>query len=56
MPLFPLPALIALCGWIYIVATSGARYIEIGALLIIMGIGAFVLRSFRAHEWPFRTA
>ena len=56
MPLFPLPALVALCGWIYIVVTSGARYIEIGTLLIFVGIGAFLLRSFRAHEWPFGMA
>ncbi len=56
MPLFPLPALVALCGWIYIAVTSGARYIEIGTLLIVLGIGVFLLRSFRAHEWPFRLA
>ena len=53
MPLFPLPAFVALGGWIYIVVTSGARYIGIGALLIVIGIAAFLLRSVRAHEWPF---
>ena len=35
IPLFPLPALVALGGWIYIVVTSGTRYIGIGALLIV---------------------
>jgi len=56
MPVFPLPALVALCGWIYIVVTSGVRYIEIGALLILLGVTAFLLRGFRAHEWPFGAA
>ncbi|WP_158748724.1 APC family permease [Acidobacterium sp. S8] len=56
MPFFPLPAFVALFGWIYIVVTSGARYIEIGALLIVVGIAAFLLRSYRAHEWPFGVA
>lgn len=56
MPLFPLPALIALAGWTYIVVTSGARYIALGMALLILGIAAFLIRSWRAHEWPFTTA
>ncbi|MBT9330593.1 amino acid permease [Acidipila sp. 4G-K13] len=56
MPLFPLPAIIALCGWGYIVITSGLRYISIGLLLMALGIAAYLLRSFKAREWPFRTA
>jgi amino acid transporter len=56
MPLFPLPALVALGGWIYIVVTNGTRYIGIGALLIVIGVVAFLLRSFRAQEWPFGVA
>lgn len=56
MPLFPVPALIALAGWIYIVATSGLRYIEIGLALMLLGVLAFLLRSYRVHKWPFKTA
>lgn len=56
MPLFPLPAVIAMCGWIYIVATSGLRYIAIGTSLILLGVIAFLMRSLRAHEWPFGAA
>jgi amino acid transporter len=56
MPLFPLPALIALAGWAYIVVTSGMRYIVIGAIVIVVGVLAFLLRSLRAREWPFETA
>jgi amino acid transporter len=56
MPLFPLPALIALAGWIYIVVTSGLRYIEIGLALMVVGVLAFLLRSYRVRQWPFKTA
>ena len=56
MPLFPLPALIALTGWIYIVVTSGLRYIEIGFALMFIGVFAFLLRSYRVRQWPFEAA
>jgi amino acid transporter len=56
MPLFPLPALIALAGWAYIVLTSEARYIEIGFALMLFGVLAFLVRSHRVHQWPFKTA
>jgi amino acid transporter len=56
MPFFPLPAVIALAGWGYIVVTSGLRYILIGVALMMLGTLAFLARSWRAHEWPFRTA
>jgi amino acid transporter len=56
MPFFPLPALVALAGWTYIVCTSGLRYIGIGFALLACGIIAFLLRSHRVHQWPFKTA
>ena len=42
MPFFPLPALIALAGWTYVVVTSGIRYIEIGLALMLLGVLAFL--------------
>jgi amino acid transporter len=56
MPLFPVPALIALAGWAYIVITSGVRYIEIGLALMFAGVLAFLFRSYRVHQWPFEAA
>jgi len=55
MPFFPLPALIALAGWTYIVVTSGVRYIEIGLALMLLGVLAFLVRSYGVHQWPFET-
>jgi amino acid transporter len=53
MPLFPLPALIALLGWIYIVVTSGLRYIAFAAGLLALGVAMYLLRARRRADWPF---
>jgi amino acid transporter len=41
MPLYPLPAIVALVGWIYIFATSGWPYIVSALLLVVVGVVAF---------------
>ena len=53
MPLFPLPALVALAGWIFILATSGAVYLTSGFALLAVGIGAYLVRARSVREWPF---
>ncbi len=53
MPLYPLPALVALAGWIYIVVTSGMRYIALAGLFLLAGTGLFLLRAHRTAKWPF---
>ena len=53
MPLYPLPALIALAGWLYIVFTSGWWYIGLALALMAAGIGIFLARSFATSQWPF---
>jgi amino acid transporter len=56
MPLYPLPAVIALLGWIYIVASSGLRNISIGLAMALAGIIAYLLKAKHGAEWPFETA
>jgi amino acid transporter len=56
MPLFPLPALLALGGWSYIVVTSGVRYIVIGIVLLLAGVLAYLARAHSGAEWPFGEA
>lgn len=56
MPLFPVPALLALSGWLYILATSNLRYLAIGVLLALFGIAFYLLQANRKQEWPFRHA
>lgn len=56
MPLYPLPAVIALVGWIYIVLSSGARNILIGLAMATAGILAYLAKAKHGREWPFETA
>jgi amino acid transporter len=53
MPMYPLPALIALSGWIYIVVTSDWKYIALSLVLIAAGVAIYLVRAYRTAEWPF---
>ncbi len=53
MPLFPLPALIALAGWTYIVVTSGVRYMAIAGVFLLGGVAVFLFRAKQQAQWPF---
>jgi hypothetical protein len=53
MWLYPIPVLIALVGWMFIVLTSGIQYILISLLLLAGGVGAYLWRAKRLKEWPF---
>jgi amino acid transporter len=53
MPLFPLPAAVALLGWIYIVVSSKPFHIAIGAAMALTGTGAYLLMARSKRDWPF---
>jgi hypothetical protein len=53
MPLFPLPALVALIGWVYITATSRPTHIAIGAAMFVAGTAVYLLQAHRQGRWPF---
>jgi amino acid transporter len=53
MPFYPIPALIALGGWTYVVVTSGVAYVGLAAVFLSIGIALFLLRAWRAGAWPF---
>lgn len=55
MPLYPLPSIIALLGWLYILVASGKQYILAGFSLLAIGIIAYLLRARSTREWPFQT-
>jgi hypothetical protein len=54
MPLFPLPALIALAGWIYITVTSKPAHIAIGAAMFTAGTAVYLIQARRQSQWPFQ--
>ena len=53
MWLYPLPALIAMLGWIFVFATTQVEVIAFGVGVLALGGLAFLLWSWRASSWPF---
>jgi hypothetical protein len=53
MWLYPLPSVVALGGWIFVITTSGWRYLATGGCVIAAGVAAYLWRARRAGEWPF---
>jgi hypothetical protein len=56
MWLYPLPAFVALFGWIFLFATTDPRVILLGIVSLALGVGAFFLWSWRKQTWPFGPA
>jgi APA family basic amino acid/polyamine antiporter len=54
MWLYPIPAIIALFGWLYIFVTSGWVYIAVGAATLAVGVAIFLIRAKYTAAWPFR--
>jgi APA family basic amino acid/polyamine antiporter len=53
MWLYPLPALVALLGWIFLFATTQIRVILFGLGVLALGCVAFLLWSWKTQRWPF---
>jgi amino acid transporter len=51
--LYPVPNLVALCGWIFLFATSSVEAITFGLGTLVLGIIAFLVWSWRQGSWPF---
>jgi amino acid transporter len=56
MWLYPLPALIALLGWIFVFLTSGTKAMLYSLLAIVVGVAAFLIWSNGRRSWPFTDA
>jgi basic amino acid/polyamine antiporter, APA family len=53
MWLYPVPALLALLGWIFVFATTPLRVIAFGIGVLALGCVAFLLWSSNTKRWPF---
>lgn len=53
MLLYPVPAAVALLGWIFVFATTEARVILFGLGVLALGGAAFLLWSWNGKRWPF---
>jgi amino acid transporter len=56
MWLYPVPAVVALLGWIFVFATTEPRVILFGVGVLALGGVAFLIWSFRTSRWPFVAA
>jgi amino acid transporter len=54
MILYPLPCLLAFCGWLYLYWATGLNFMAMGLGTLLVGTGAFLLWSLRTGGWPFR--
>ena len=52
MWLYPLPALVALLGWIFVFATTQVEVILFGVGVLALGFVAFMIWSWRRQSWP----
>jgi amino acid transporter len=50
---YPLPAAIALVGWLFVFASAGASAIAFGLLSLGTGIAAFLIGAKMRAAWPF---
>ncbi|MBL9185180.1 MAG: amino acid permease [Verrucomicrobiaceae bacterium] len=53
MWLYPLPALLALVGWMYLLFTTGEDLLAAGGMALMAGCGVFLVWSWRTKKWPF---
>jgi basic amino acid/polyamine antiporter, APA family len=53
MWLYPIPALIALFGWIFVFATTQIDVIIFGVGVLVLGCLVFLIWSRRSKSWPF---
>ena len=56
MWLYPLPALVALGLWGFVLVSPEKGFKAAGLLVIVAGVTAFLVRSRLAREWPFAGA
>lgn len=53
MPLYPLPVIVALAGWAYIVLSSNPKHIAIGLAMAVAGTAIYLLQANKKKEWPY---
>lgn len=53
MWLYPLPALLALVGWMYLLFTTDKEMLAAGGMALMAGCGVFLVWSWRTKKWPF---
>jgi amino acid transporter len=53
MWLYPMPSVLAFCGWGWILLSSGWRFIALGFGILAAGIAVYLAMAWGKKEWPF---
>jgi amino acid transporter len=53
MWLYPLPGLVSILGWLYVLATSARKALIFGAAVFVLGSLTYFVRAKLRGEWPF---
>jgi amino acid transporter len=53
MPLYPLPVIVTLLGWLYIIFANPLKQAAVGVALLATGALIFLIRAQREQSWPF---
>ncbi len=58
MWLYPLPALMAIAGFLYVMISRKGflKEVRYGVIIIVAGVLVYLVRSYRRKEWPFGDA
>jgi amino acid transporter len=51
---YPVPGIVSLCGWIYVLATAAARSLVFAFAVFAVGTAAYMARARMRGEWPFQ--
>jgi hypothetical protein len=58
MWLYPLPALLASVGFIFVLVsrTNSLRQVRYALVILMTGIAIYMVRAWRSKQWPFEGA
>jgi hypothetical protein len=53
MPLFPLPVILAIAMWLFILISTGSKLMTSGLVVISLGAIVYFIKAKIQKEWPF---
>ena len=56
MPLFPLPVILAIAMWFFILISTGSKLMLSGLVVIFIGMVVYFIKAKFQKEWPFQLA
>ena len=53
MPLFPVPVILAIAMWIFVLISTGSKLMSWGLFIIFLGTIVYFIKAKVKKEWPF---